>query len=432
MESQTIAAVAPNTGSANRVPRLFAWLVFALTIGLLLSDYMSRQIINGVFPLLKAEWSLTDRQLGLLGGVVPLMVGILTVPLSFLADRLGRVRSIVIMAGLWSLATLGSALAESYGEMLLARLAIGVGEAAYGSVGLAVIFSVFPAHLRATLSGLYGMAAIVGAVVGLALGGKLAAVFGWRGAFAVMAAFGFALVALYMTFVRERKLGGMKAARQAELRTMNGKDILAALIKPRSVLLTCLGGGAQMFTTGALMVWMPTYFGRYYALPTEKAALMAACFLLITGLGMSICGSIADRLARDNPCRKLMAAIVCCLVSLILLSVAFRLPPGNAQLILMAIGIFAASGTWGPTNAVVANLTPVAIHATALAMLTLINNLIGLAPGPFITGLLSDKFGLDVAFRLIPLGSVVGALLLYMAWRRYAQDLRQKLARESS
>ena len=60
-----------------------------LTIGLLLSDYMSRQVINAVFPLLKSEWSLADQQLGMLGGIVPLMVGIFTVPLSYLADRLG-------------------------------------------------------------------------------------------------------------------------------------------------------------------------------------------------------------------------------------------------------------------------------------------------------------------------------------------------------
>ena len=89
------------------VPRRYAWLVFALTFGLLISDYMSRQVLNAVFPLIKTEWALTDSQLGLLSGIVALMVGILTLPLSLLADRFGRVKSLVIMAVLWSLATLG-------------------------------------------------------------------------------------------------------------------------------------------------------------------------------------------------------------------------------------------------------------------------------------------------------------------------------------
>src|SRR3989338_3743408 len=88
------------------IPRPYAWLVFALTFGLLISDYMSRQVLNAVFPLLKGEWALSDTQLGLLSGIVALMVGLLTFPLSLMADRFGRVKSLALMALLWSLATL--------------------------------------------------------------------------------------------------------------------------------------------------------------------------------------------------------------------------------------------------------------------------------------------------------------------------------------
>ena len=425
MAAQSVA-LAPDSADQNfSVSRAFAWLVFALTIGLLLSDYMSRQVINAVFPLLKAEWLLTDKQLGLLGGIVPLMVGILTVPLSFLADRLGRVRSIVLMAALWSLATWASALAQSYGEMLVARMVIGLGEAAYGSVGLAVIFSVFPAHLRSTLSGVYGGAALLGAVLGMAIGGKLAAALGWRGAFDMIAVFGFILVGLYMIFIREAKLGQSTASRRAELSGMDRRDIVAALFKTRSVLYTYIGSGAQLFITGALIVWTPTYFGRYYQLPTEKAALMAAVFILISGLGMGVCGNIADRLARDHPSRKLLACIIYSILSMVILATAFRLSPGTEQLVLLGLGIFFASGTWGPTTAVVANLTPAAMHSTSMAVLTLINNLLGLFPGPFVTGLLSDKFGLDVAFQWMPLACILATSALYMAWRSYDSDLQR-------
>lgn len=417
---------------AARIPRAFAWTVLALTIGLLLSDYMSRQVINVVFPVLKAEWSLTDRQLGLLGGIVPLMVGILTVPLSFISDRLGRVRSIIIMAALWSVATWASALAQSYGEMLLARLIIGVGEAAYGSVGLAVIFSVFPARLRSTLSGVYGGAALIGAVIGLAVGGKLTALLGWRGAFDSFALFGGALVVLYMLFVRESKLGQSPTSRAAAVGKMTWREIGALLFKTKSLLFTYLGSGAQLFTIGAIFVWTPSYFGRYYALPTEKAALVAAGFILVGSIGMGVLGNFADRLAIVRPSRKLLACIAYCLTSLVVLSIGFRLPPGPAQLVLLMIGVFVASGTWGPTTAVVANLTPPAIHATSLAVLTLINNLIGLAPGPFVTGVLSDKLGLDVAFQLVPLTSIVSSIALYLAWRHYDADLARQHAKDGS
>src|SRR4051812_18759574 len=99
-----------------RARRVYPWIVFLLTFGLLLSDYMSRQVLSAVFPFLKAEWALSDTQLGSLTSVVALAVGLLAVPLSLLADRWGRVRSIILMAGIWSVATMGSAVAASYGD----------------------------------------------------------------------------------------------------------------------------------------------------------------------------------------------------------------------------------------------------------------------------------------------------------------------------
>ena len=146
------------------VPRRYAWIVFALTFGLLISDYMSRQVLNAVFPMLKGEWALSDTQLGLLSGIVALMVGLLTFPLSLLADRFGRVKSLAMMAALWSLATLGCALAQDYEQMFIARFLVGVGEAAYGSVGIAVVVSVFPREMRATLSGAFISGGMFGSV----------------------------------------------------------------------------------------------------------------------------------------------------------------------------------------------------------------------------------------------------------------------------
>ena len=175
----------------------YAWVVFALTFGLLISDYMARQVLNAVFPLLKAEWGLSDGELGFLAGVVPLMVGLLTFPISLLADCFGRIRSIVVMAVLWSLATLLCGVARSYDQMLAARVLVGVGEAAYGSVGIAVIISVFPKHLRATLTAAFMAGGLAGQVLGVAVGGAVAATHGWRAAFNAMGIAGLALAAAY-------------------------------------------------------------------------------------------------------------------------------------------------------------------------------------------------------------------------------------------
>jgi MFS family permease len=420
-------ASSATSADATTVPRAYAWLVFGLTIGLLLSDYMSRQVINAVFPLLKSEWSLADQQLGMLGGIVPLMVGIFTVPLSYLADRFGRVRSIVLMATVWCIATLGSAMAQNFNEMMLARIAIGLGEAAYGSVGLALIFSVFPRSLYSTLSGLYGGAAFLGSVLGLVLGGKLATALGWRGAFEAIAYGGFLLVLLFALFVREGRLGQTQEARASDLASLSRRATLQALFRIPTVLYTYLGSATQLFITGSILVWIPTYFGRYYTLSTDRAALAAAVFVMLTGLGMGVLGNVADRLGRKRPARRLFAAMVYTVVSFALLMLAFRLPLGATQLVVLGLGVFVVSGTWGPTTAAVGNLVPIAIHSTAMAVITLLNNLLGLAPGPFVTGLLSERYGLDIALQWIPVVSIVSATALYLAYRHYDADaLRSK------
>src|SRR5439155_17760838 len=147
----TRPAVAPPAPA--RTSQVFPWAVFALTFALLLSDYMSRQVLSAVFPYLKQDWGLSNTKLGSLTSIVALTVGILAVPLSVLGDRWGRVKAVVTMAALWSVATAASAVAANYDQLLLARMFIGVGEAAYGSVGLAIVLSVFPRSRRASLTG---------------------------------------------------------------------------------------------------------------------------------------------------------------------------------------------------------------------------------------------------------------------------------------
>ena len=174
---------------------------------------MARQVLNAAGPQIKAEWHLNNAELASLASVVALAVGLLTLPLSYLADRFGRVKSLVAMATLWSLATLAGGWVQSYPQMLGARLLVGVGEAAYGSVGIAVVLAAFPRHLRATLSASFLAGSVVGQMVGVAAGAQVSAVYGWRTAFEVIGLFGLLLALAYAAVVREHRLG-VRAERQ--------------------------------------------------------------------------------------------------------------------------------------------------------------------------------------------------------------------------
>jgi len=172
-----------------------------------------------------------------------------------------------------------------------------------------------------------------------------------------------------------------------------------------------------------VIAWMPSFLNRYYALPADKAAAGAAVFVLLGGVGMVVCGIVTDRICRNAPSRKWITAVAYCLISFVLLSIGFRLDAGALQLVLLGAGILVVAGTSGPAGAMVANLTPSAIHASAFATLTLANNLLGLAPGPLVTGAIADRIGLLGALQIIPLVSVAAMIAFAIGKSRYARDL---------
>ncbi len=409
--------------------RAYAWLLFAVSIGLLLSDYMSRQVLNAVFPLLRQDWGLSDAQLGILSGVVAVMVGLLTFPLSLAADRFGRVKSIVAMALLWSLATMACGLATNYGQMVLARIFVGVGEAAYGSVGVAVLLSVFPVRLRATITGTFMAGGVFGSVLGIALGSHVAVMLGWRWAFQLMAGIGVVLALAYFAIARPEQDKAPNRIQSAAF-VFSGatfRRLGAQLFSAQSVIFAYVGSGLQLFVASAFIAWMPSYLNRVYGMATAQAGSAAAIFILLGGVGMIVCSVVADRAGQVARTRKLSFAIAYCLISFAAFTGAFLCPLGPAQLALLGVGMFFAAGVSGAAGAVVVNCTDPAIHATALATLTLVNNLLGLAPGPIVTGLLADHSNLATALQIVPFASL-GAVVAFWFSRKYYDRDHARLA----
>ncbi|MFI6647250.1 MFS transporter [Streptomyces sp. NPDC050529] len=417
----TATATGTGAGPGTGTSRTYPWLVFALAFGLLLSDYMSRQVLSAVFPVLKTEWSLSDAHLASLSSVVALMVGLLTLPLSLVADRWGRVRSLAVMAVVWSVATLLCAVAGNYHEMLAARFLVGVGEAAYGSVGIAVVLSVFAPRVHATLGGAFMAGGSFGSVVGVAVGGSLAVHVGWRWSFAAMAAFGLLLVAVFRAVVSEQKLDHYAVEPRSPAAPAGGRAPVTSLFTNPALLCAYIGGGLQMFTPAVLLSWTPSYFNRYYHLQTDEASVIAAVFVLLIGSGMVICGIISDRFtrSRSDASGQWTSGVVFCVVSLVCLSAGFGLAPGAASLILIGCGSFFAAGSSGPTAAIVAELSHRSVRATGLGTLTVANNVLGLALGPFVVGMVADHLGLAGALRLAPL-MYLAAIAVLLLGRRLA------------
>ena len=423
MNSTILIGVGDNTYGSGKA---YAWTVFALTFGLMLSDYMSRQVIGALFPLLKLEWDVTDSQLGALVSIVSLVVGVMTIPMSLIADRWGRVKVITLSALVWCLSTIACGMAADYSQLLLARAAVGLGEAAYAATGAALLAHTFPIAKRSAVLGAFQSAGLFGSVLGVVIGGVVATQFGWRTAFYAVGAPGLVLAVLYPLFVKDYqsvKLNETDNPADPVNTTLRFGEIVRQVFAARTGNFTFLAFGLQMAIPGILIAWLPTYFSRFYGMDPKRAGLMAAVAVLAAGVGMACGGGLADRLSKSRPKFRALVPAAYALVSGVILMTAFALPPGPMALALVFAGAMFAAAHSGSALAIVLDVTHPAVHSTVTATAVVGATLLGMAPGPYLVGMLSDLTDIKVALTCAPLVSLVAASFFVAASRHYVGDV---------
>lgn len=401
-----------------------AWFAFAMTLALMVFDYVDRQIIVSLFPFIKAEWGLSDAQLGSLVSVVSLTVALGALPVALIADRTSRVKSIVVMATIWSLATISCMWTRGYGSLVAARAAVGLGEAGYGSVGAALIASHFPARLRGALLAGFLASASVGSVLGVTLGGYIASHWGWRAAFGVVGLPGLAVALLYLK-VRDYRTVRLESDLQATRRPLGqaATGIVQLLVRARTMPWVCIGGAAQLIVVSALWSWMPSFLNRVHGVAPAQAGAKAALVVLAGAAGSVIWGALVDRAGARRPRRKLAALVLLCLTSLAVLAYAFGAAhEPAAQFAWIVLGGFLSTCSVGPVAVIVLDVIHPGVRATGAAALTLFQNLFGLAVGPVLVGRMSDRIGLPSALAAVPLASLIAAAAFMLAARSYESD----------
>jgi MFS family permease len=406
-----------------------AWFAFAMTLALMVFDYVDRQVIVSLFPFLKAEWDLSDKQLGALVSIISITVAIGVLPVALVADRASRVKSIVVMAAIWSLATVSCMWTRSYGQLLAARGLVGLGETGYGSVGAALIASHFPSRMRGALLAAFFASASVGSVLGVLLGGVIAAKWGWQAAFGVVGVPGLVLALLYLK-VRDYRTVELTPALEAKRRSLGAaaRHIVQALARSRTMLWVCIGGAAELIVVSALWSWLPSFLNRVHGIAPADAAIKAALVVLAGAAGAVVWGALVDRAGIGRPRRKLAVMAVLCLAAMAVLVAAFGLALAQqTQFALVALGGFMATCTVGPVSAIVIDVVHPGLRATGSSVLALFQNLFGLAAGPFLAGALSDAWGLAPALTAMPLFAILAAGAFLLAARSYEADKARSL-----
>ena len=414
--------------------RRAAWFAYAMTIALMLFDFMDRQIIVSMFPFLKAEWNLSDKQLGLLVSVISVTAAAFSVPVAWIADRFGRVKSIVVMASIWSVACTASMFTNSYGQLLAARGIVGLGEAGYGPAGAAMVATHFPDRMRGGLLGGFIASGSVGSVLGVLLGGYIASHWGWKAAFGIVGIPGLVLALLYL-LVRDYKTVGADVG-PADTPAPTQSQMIRTILFSRTVRWICIGAAAQLFAVSALWSWLPSFLNRTYGMSPDKAGAQAALVVLAGALGSVVLGAVVDWAGTRRADGRFLAVALLSTLSMLALVIAFGAAQvgveisQTAQFRLILLGSFLAPCTVGPAAAIIIDVVHPGVRSTGASVLTLVQNLLGLALGPFLAGLLSDAVGLTTALTLTPLACVIAAASFLIARTAYQMERISELPKQ--
>ncbi|MFS4553185.1 MFS transporter [Comamonas resistens] len=401
-----------------------AWFAFGMIFLLMMSDYIDRQIIVSLFPHLKEEWGLSDKQLGALVSVISIVVALGSIPVAIMADRFGRVKSIFVMASIWSVATISCMFARNYSQLFAARAVVGLGETGYGSVGSALISALFPKRLHATLLGAFFGASSVGAVLGVVLGGVIAEHWGWRAAFGAVGFPGL-LMALLFLLVPDYKNVIVKIAPTLDSKgpVAHLKRVVRTLSSGPTMWLLCVAGSFQMIVVSTVWAWMPSFLNRYHNLSAADAAKQAAVLVLLGAVGALFWGGAADRLGRRRSSYKLLLLSFITVADALLFIIGFTAPLSTkAQYLVVLCGGFLMTCTVGVSVSAVLDVTHPGLRSTGAAVHAFAINLFGLAVGPFLGGVISDFWSLKTAMAVIPAVGFLAAVFYWKASRTYEVD----------
>lgn len=412
-------------------------MVVALLLAAIIS-FIDRQLLSLMVDPIRHDLGISDFQIGLLvGPAFAVFHAVAGIPCGWLADRMGRGRLVAGGIALWSLLTMASGVAASYGQLLLARMGVGVGEATLGPSAHSLIADSFDARRLPMAMAVYSTGVALGAGLAFAFGGQavlwagqlptsmpaLAHLHDWQRAFLLVGLPGLLVSALVLLVVRDRR---QTSARPAPAAMLTG---LGPLWRDnRQLVLLYLPAISALTGSGyASLTWLPAHFIRNFGWSPQQVGWMLGLMLMLAGVAGAIAaGLAAGWLARRG---RVDAPLLVITVSALLhapLTAAVTLvatPVVATWLLVPATFLSSAFVALGP--AAVQAATPVPLRGRVAAIVLMVTSLVGMVAGPVGVGALTSfLFGDD---RDVGLGlalvagqlSLLGGLLLLAALAPY-------------
>ncbi|HEX4785971.1 MAG TPA: MFS transporter [Candidatus Sulfotelmatobacter sp.] len=372
-----------------------------------LLNYVDRNVLFAVQPLVQEEFHLSNAQVGYLTSA---FLGFYMVAAPFvgpLADRYSRKLIIALGAIFWSGLTLLTAVTHTYTELLIRHTLVGVGEATFVTIAPTFVADLFAENLRGRILGVFYLAIPVGSAAGYLLGGYLAPHYGWRFPFYIAAAPGF-LLALAVFFLKEPERGQFDSLTETPER-----GTILGLVRNPAFLTSTLGMAAMTFSLGGIQVWIPKFLYSERGYTLEAANFAFGIIIVVDGIVASLAGGwLGDYLLPRLKGSYYLVSAATMLLGIPVMIVALFV---KGPLMMPAIGVaaFLLLFNTAPLNAAVINSVGAHIRATALAVNIFIIHLLGDVPSPTMMGWVADKRSLQSAFILPVIAMGISSAILF-------------------
>ena len=402
-------------------------------------NFVDRQFISSFAPFLKRDLDLSDTEIGLLTGIV--FIFFYTVAGLFvgtLADRYNRTRIIGIGVILWSAFTAISGFAKNFFQLAAPRLFIGIGESTITPTTMSILSDRFNQERLGFAAGFYYLGVPVGVGASLLIAGYIEPIIGWRGCFYLLGFLGL-ILGFLMLLVKDSPRKNISVRPDSQSFSEIISLLYKAITTSKSLVFTILAGTLYHVVLGAAqfeVIWAVADKGFN---PNTFGQINGWIFVVFGVLG-SLFGGIASDWALKN--YGLPRTWFLLILTIILMPLAFTryLDTDN---ILFWVGIcssaFSLGCFYGPIFAVIQELVPSSIKGTVVAFNLLCLNMLGIASGSILFGIIADYAvaqgyenpytNLLVGFSVLFL--IFGPILYFLAGRYYESD-RKKLQKEFS
>lgn len=344
-----------------------------------------RVAVSILLEPIKQEFVLSDSQLGLLGGTAfAVLYAVIGLPLAIWSDIGNRRKVIAWCVAIWSAMTALCGIAQSFTQLLLARVGVGIGEAGAGPAGFSMVADAVPRDKRPKAIALYTIGGYVGTTAGLAGAGWLADHLGWRHAFWVFGLPGIPVALLFLLLVRE--------PRRSSTRAPNFRTSWTGMWQqPRAMIHMLLAMGSASLCTWGLLTFMPSFYMRSFGLTgTQVGLFLGVAMGLSTAVGTLAGGFLAQRALRRDVAWGAQIAAITTVLGTPLYVWQFMTGDVTVSLVVGVTGFVLGGVCVGPVMALLQDIVEPHSRALALALTGLSGMLLGQGLGPLALGLLSD------------------------------------------